>query len=111
MKISISSADVIEKNRQLEFERSFERLALVKWASENLQNVFVIPPFNGISHQTNVECLARIVFNRSGLLYPDTVVGTDSHTTMTNAFGVLSLCNSHRKLPLNYLNRNTIIIF
>lgn len=58
--------------------------------SKSFKNILLIPPFNGISHQTNVECLARIVFNKNNILYPDTILGTDTHTSMMNALGVLS---------------------
>ncbi|KAK7095904.1 cytoplasmic aconitate hydratase-like isoform X2 [Littorina saxatilis] len=83
------SADALEKNQELEFERNKERFAFLKWGAQSLQNMLIVPPGSGIVHQVNLEYLARVTFNEEGLLYPDSVVGTDSHTTMINGLGVL----------------------
>ncbi len=77
-------------NRDLEFERNRERYTFLKWAQNSFQNFKVVPPNTGICHQVNLEFLARGVFvNPAGVAYPDTLVGTDSHTTMVNGLGVL----------------------
>jgi len=81
------------RNAALELERNRERYALLRWGQSALANFKVVPPDTGIVHQVNLECLARVVFpdERDGVLlaYPDTVIGTDSHTTMINGLGVL----------------------
>lgn len=61
----------------------------LKWGAKAFQNMLIVPPGSGIIHQVNLEYLARVVFDMNGLLYPDSVVGTDSHTTMINGLGVL----------------------
>ncbi len=80
-------------NRDLEFERNQERYEFLKWGQEALDNFRVVPPNTGIVHQVNLEHLARVAFVRDDggtkTLYPDTLVGTDSHTTMINGIGVL----------------------
>ncbi|MBI2193606.1 MAG: aconitate hydratase AcnA [Planctomycetes bacterium] len=80
-------------NAELEFQRNRERYAFLKWGQEAFQNFRVVPPDTGIVHQVNLEYLARVVFDHddgNGLTaYPDTLVGTDSHTTMINGLGVL----------------------
>jgi aconitate hydratase len=77
-------------NRDLEFERNAERYTFLKWGQGSLKNFNVVPPNTGICHQVNLEYLARGVFvNEDGEAYPDTLVGTDSHTTMVNGLGVL----------------------
>ncbi|RYG83781.1 aconitate hydratase AcnA, partial [bacterium] len=77
-------------NRDLEFERNEERYEFLKWGQEALDNFRVVPPNTGIVHQVNLEHLARVAFvNDEGEVYPDTLVGTDSHTTMINGLGVL----------------------
>ncbi|KAJ6713558.1 ACONITASE/IRON-RESPONSIVE ELEMENT FAMILY MEMBER [Salix viminalis] len=73
---------------ELEFQRNKERFAFLKWGSNAFQNMLVVPPGSGIVHQVNLEYLGRVVFNTNGLLYPDSVVGTDSHTTMIDGLGV-----------------------
>lgn len=89
---SYGSAQAIGLNEKLEFERNLERYKLLKWAQEAFSNFRVVPPSTGIVHQVNLECLSQVVFQDQNkmLLYPDTCVGTDSHTTMTNGLGVLS---------------------
>jgi len=84
------TADALNLNALLEFQRNKERYAFLRWGQSAFDNFAVVPPDTGIVHQVNLEFLARVVFvNDSGLAYPDTVVGTDSHTTMINGVGVL----------------------
>jgi aconitate hydratase len=82
------TADAREKNEELEFERNKERFQFLKWGSRAFDNFSIVPPGSGIVHQVNLEYLARVVFDRNNTLYPDSVVGTDSHTTMINGLGV-----------------------
>ena len=79
----------MRKNEELEFDRNHERFIFLKWGARALHNMLIVPPGSGIVHQVNLEYLARVVFDRDGFLYPDSVVGTDSHTTMINGLGVL----------------------
>ncbi len=85
--------DSLAKNGEMEFERNKERYSFLKWGQKSFQDFKVVPPDTGICHQVNLEYLARVVFERKvdGILqaYPDTLVGTDSHTTMVNGLGVL----------------------
>ncbi|KAI3385123.1 hypothetical protein SNEBB_002582 [Seison nebaliae] len=85
------SADALERNEEIEFQRNLERFVFLKWGAKSLKNFQIIPPGSGIVHQVNLEYLARVVFNEGedGILYPDSVVGTDSHTTMINGLGVV----------------------
>lgn len=77
-------------NAELEFARNFERYLFLRWGQNAFRNFKVVPPDTGIVHQVNLEFLARVVFvDDAGLAYPDTLVGTDSHTTMINGLGVL----------------------
>ena len=91
-----ANAGALAKNTALEFERNRERYAFLKWGQSALQDFRVVPPGTGIVHQVNIEYLARVVFGAAGaseegvLAYPDTAVGTDSHTTMVNGLGVLA---------------------
>jgi aconitate hydratase len=80
-----------QQNADLEFERNQERYAFLRWGQGAFHNFKVVPPDTGIVHQVNLEYLARVVFvdDERGLAYPDTLVGTDSHTTMINGLGVL----------------------
>ena len=80
--------DARERNENLEFDRNKERFQFLKWGSKAFDNFSIVPPGSGIVHQVNLEYLARVVFDRDGMLYPDSVVGTDSHTTMINGLGV-----------------------
>ena len=84
-----ASPDALTENARLEFERNNERYAFLKWGQGALKNFRVVPPETGIVHQVNLEYLARTVMNHDGWAYPDTLVGTDSHTTMINGLGVL----------------------
>ena len=79
----------LQINLDLEFERNSERYAFLKWGQSALKNFAAVPPNTGICHQVNLEYLARVVFENSGTAYFDTLVGTDSHTTMINGLGVL----------------------
>jgi aconitate hydratase len=81
--------DSIKRNEELEFVRNRERFQFLKWGQQNIKNFLIVPPGSGIIHQVNLEYLARVVFENNGLLYPDSLVGTDSHTTMINGLGVL----------------------
>jgi aconitate hydratase len=79
----------IERNVELEFERNRERYAFLRWGQQAFDTLQVVPPNTGICHQVNLEYLARVVETRDGAAFPDTLVGTDSHTTMVNGLGVL----------------------
>ena len=87
------TADALDLNNKIEFNRNKERYSFLRWGQNALQNFRVVPPNTGIVHQVNLEYLGRVVFDNatSGVrqLYPDTVVGTDSHTTMINGLGIL----------------------
>lgn len=78
-----------DRNIELEYSRNSERYSLLKWAKANLNNFNVLPPGMGICHQVNLEYLATVAAVRDGLIFPDTLVGTDSHTPMINGIGVL----------------------
>lgn len=77
------------KNVEVEYERNRERYELLKWAQNGLHNFTVVPPGLGICHQVNLEYLAKGIISRDGWLFPDTLVGTDSHTPMVNGIGVI----------------------
>ncbi len=79
----------IHRNSELEFERNRERYAFLRWGQGGFANLKVVPPATGIVHQVNLEFLARVVDEREGVAFPDTLLGTDSHTTMINGLGVL----------------------
>lgn len=79
-----------QKNVEMEYERNAERYKLLKWAQKGLDNFTVVPPGMGICHQVNLEYLAKGVIERDGWEFPDTLVGTDSHTPMVNGIGVLA---------------------
>jgi len=85
--------NALDLNNKIEFKRNKERYSFLKWGQAAFKNFKVVPPNTGIVHQVNLEYLSRVVFNRPNkkinILYPDTVVGTDSHTTMINGLGVL----------------------
>ncbi len=85
--------DAVAKNSQFEFERNQERYQLLRWAQQSFADFLVVPPDTGICHQVNLEYLSRVVFTRENdavlQAYPDTLVGTDSHTPMVNGLGVL----------------------
>ncbi|HET9076158.1 MAG TPA: aconitase family protein, partial [Acidimicrobiales bacterium] len=82
--------DAFRKNAELEFQRNEERYRFLRWGQGAFDTLRVVPPNTGICHQVNLEYLARVVFtNDDGQAYPDTLLGTDSHTTMINGLGVL----------------------
>lgn len=83
------TAGAFLRNSELEFERNQERYAFLRWTQQAFKNFRVVPPETGIVHQVNLEYLAQVVFQGEGFVYPDTLVGTDSHTTMINGLGVL----------------------
>ncbi len=78
-----------QKNAEREYERNHERYAFLRWGQGAFDNFAVVPPNTGICHQVNLEYLSRVVTSRDGQAFPDTLVGTDSHTTMVNGLGVL----------------------
>ena len=78
-----------KKNVEIEYQRNAERYRFLKWGQKAFSNFKVVPPGTGIIHQVNLEYLAQVVWKKDGLLYPDTCVGTDSHTTMINGLSVL----------------------
>jgi aconitate hydratase len=84
-------ADAFERNADRDYERNRERYAFLRWGQDAFEGLRVVPPATGIVHQVNLEHLARVVFvdEKQGVAYPDTLVGTDSHTTMVNGLGVL----------------------
>ncbi len=81
--------DAAQANVELEYQRNGERYQFLRWGQDAFTDFKVVPPGTGIVHQVNIEALARVVMVRDGLAYPDTCVGTDSHTTMVNGLGVL----------------------
>ena len=83
------TADAMQKNLDLEFQRNRERYKLLKWGQQAFKTFKVVPPGIGIVHQVNLEYLAKGVLNAAGVYYPDTLVGTDSHTTMINGLGIV----------------------
>ena len=83
------TADAEQRNVELEYERNRERYQFLRWGQGAFEEFKVVPPGTGIVHQVNIEHLARVIMARRGQAYPDTVVGTDSHTTMVNGLGVL----------------------
>src|SRR6266550_2547210 len=88
---AFGTRDAFRVNAEREFERNRERYAFLRWGQQAFDDFSVVPPDTGIVHQVNLEYLARVVFanDRTGQAYPDTLVGTDSHTTMINGLGVL----------------------
>ena len=84
------SDTALEQNMQIEFERNRERYQFLKWGMQAFDTFKVVPPGVGIVHQVNMEYLARGVMEKDGVYYPDTLVGTDSHTTMINGLGVVA---------------------
>jgi aconitate hydratase len=83
------SVDALQKNLELEFQRNRERYQFLKWGMQAFDTFKVVPPGIGIVHQVNLEYLAKGVLNQEGVYYPDTLVGTDSHTTMINGLGIV----------------------
>ncbi|XP_068168898.1 iron-responsive element-binding protein 2 [Antennarius striatus] len=85
----VSETETALKNQEMELIRNKERLQFFKWCSKAFKNVNVVPPDVGTVHQVNLEYLSRVIQVSDGLVYPDSVVGTDSHTTMINGLGIL----------------------
>ncbi|XP_035520572.1 iron-responsive element-binding protein 2 [Morone saxatilis] len=85
----VSETDTAMKNQEMELTRNKERLQFFKWCSKAFKNVNVVPPDVGAVHQVNLEYLSRVIQVSDGFIYPDSVVGTDSHTTMINGLGIL----------------------
>ncbi|NIO04764.1 MAG: aconitate hydratase AcnA [Proteobacteria bacterium] len=87
------TADSLKKNVEKEYQRNWERYALLKWAQKSFDNFKVVPPNSGICHQVNLEYLGKVIIAEEtdgrGIAYPDTLVGTDSHTPMINGIGVM----------------------
>ena len=86
---SFNNPDALKINMEMEFERNTERYKFMKWGMQAFDTFKVVPPGIGIVHQVNLEYLARGVQSKDGVYYPDTLVGTDSHTTMINGIGVV----------------------
>ena len=86
---AFDSAQALTINGEKEFERNMERYEFLKWGQNSFDNFRVVPPSTGIVHQVNLEFLAKVTWDHEGVLYPDSLVGTDSHTTMINGLGVL----------------------
>ena len=84
-----STADAFQKNMEMEFKRNNSRYQFLKWGTQAFNGFQVVPPDIGIVHQVNLEFLAKGVMEKDGIFYPDTLVGTDSHTTMINGLGVV----------------------
>jgi aconitate hydratase len=83
------SADALAANAKREFERNAERYEFLRWGQQAFADFRVVPPGSGIVHQVNLEFLAEVIMTKDGVAFPDTLVGTDSHTTMINGLGVL----------------------
>ena len=86
---SFANSDALQKNAEIEFERNRERYEFLRWGANAFERFKVVPPLTGIVHQVNLEYLGKGVIARDGMAFPDSVVGTDSHTTMINGLGVL----------------------
>ena len=86
---AFGSSDALKKNMEIEFKRNRERYEFLKWGEQAFDNFNVYPPGVGIVHQVNLETAATVVQSRNGVCFPDTLVGTDSHTTMINGMGVM----------------------
>jgi aconitate hydratase len=84
-----STRDALQKNMEMEFKRNNSRYQFLKWGTQAFDGFGVIPPGIGICHQVNLEFLAKSAWERNGFYYPDTLVGTDSHTTMINGLGIV----------------------
>jgi len=87
---TFGTPDALELNMKIEFERNQERYQFLKWGMQAFDTFKVVPPGVGIVHQVNMEYLARGVMEKDGMAYPDTLVGTDSHTTMINGLGIVA---------------------
>ena len=83
------SPEALKQNMEIEFMRNRERYQFLKWSAQAFKTFVTVPPGNGICHQVNLEYVSQVVWQKDGMFYPDTLVGTDSHTTMVNGLGVL----------------------
>jgi aconitate hydratase len=81
--------DALQMNSLIEFQRNRERYEFLRWGQTAFEDFKVVPPATGIVHQVNIEYLARVIYENNGVAYPDSVMGTDSHTTMVNGLGVV----------------------
>ena len=90
VQVDYTTADALQRNMEIEFKRNRERYEFLKWGTQAFDGFRVVPPGIGIVHQVNLEYLAKGVLERDGVFYPDTLVGTDSHTTMVNGLGVVA---------------------
>ena len=86
---AFNSPNALQINSEIEFQRNMERYEFLKWGQSAFNDFRVVPPATGIVHQVNLEYLAKVVWDNDGVLYPDSLVGTDSHTTMINGLGVV----------------------
>ncbi|MCL1598223.1 MAG: aconitase family protein, partial [Actinomycetia bacterium] len=86
---AFNSPDALQINSNFEFERNQERYEFLKWGKSAFDNFSVVPPATGIIHQVNLEYLGKVVWDEGGTLFPDSLVGTDSHTTMINGLGIV----------------------
>jgi len=86
---AFNSADALQINSNFEFERNQERYEFLKWGKSAFDNFAVVPPATGIVHQVNLEYLGKVVWDEDDVLFPDSLVGTDSHTTMINGLGIV----------------------
>ncbi|MGI9461687.1 MAG: aconitate hydratase AcnA [Alphaproteobacteria bacterium] len=82
-------SDSLAHNMAIEFEQNLERYEFLKWGQNSFNNLRIVPPGLGICHQINIEYLAKVIFAKDDFLYPDSLVGTDSHTTMVNGLGII----------------------
>ena len=85
-----STSDSFTRNMEMEFKRNNSRYEFLKWGMQAFDGFRVVPPGIGIVHQVNLEYLAKGVWEKDGIYYPDTLVGTDSHTTMINGLGIVA---------------------
>ncbi|CDI78506.1 Aconitate hydratase 1 family protein, related [Eimeria acervulina] len=83
------SKDAVAYNEEIEMHRNSERFSFLKWAAKTFSQMLIVPPGSGIVHQVNLEYLARVVVTRNGVCFPDSLVGTDSHTTMIDGLGIV----------------------
>ena len=89
MDVSGASSNALDMNLDIEYHRNMERYTFLKWGQQSLANFQAVPPSRGIVHQVNLEFLASVARQENGVWLADTLVGTDSHTTMVNGLGVL----------------------
>jgi aconitate hydratase len=83
------NSDALRRNMEIEFHRNRERYEFLKWSAQAFKTFQIVPPGNGICHQVNLEYISRVVWEKDGMYYPDSLVGIDSHTPMVNGLGVL----------------------